>query len=131
MAGLLEFTFKLETEQITVMRWGMADVALGDKDLKTWAQKELAARLKGWDCGYEEIELNEHPAIAITGGPAGAHAKVRRFVSHCFHKMYGSNVRALVWHCEPEKKLFYVECVVDDGRLDLPAEICRRLMCHT
>jgi len=131
MAGLLDLHFRLETESISVMRWGMADVALGDKDLKTWAQKELAGRLRGWDCTYEELEFNGHPAIAVSGEPSGLHARVRRFVLHCLRKPFGSNVRVLIWHCRPEKKLFCVQAIVDDSRLELPAEVCRRLICHT
>jgi hypothetical protein len=45
-------------------------------------------------------------------------------------KPYGSNARALVWHCQPEKKIYYVECIVDDERLDMPAEVCERIPCH-
>jgi hypothetical protein len=131
MAGLLDLNFKLETEQIAIMRWGMADVALGGKDLRTWAQKELANRLKGWDCTYEELEYNGHAAIAVTGAPEMLQARVRRFVLHCLRKPYGSNVRCLIWHCEPGKKLYAVECIVDDSRLELPAEVCRRLICHS
>ncbi|MBM3501391.1 MAG: hypothetical protein FJX74_22280 [Armatimonadetes bacterium] len=131
MAGLIDLNFKLETEQIAVMRWGMADVALGDKDLKTWAQKELAGRLKSWECTFEELEFNGHPAIAITGEPALFQARVRRFVLHCLRRPYGSNVRSLIWHCQPGKKLYAVECIVDDSRLELPAEICQRLICHS
>jgi len=131
MAGLLELTFKLETEQITVMRWGMADIALGKDGLRKWAQKELGGRLKGWRATYEEIEFNGHPAIAITGGPTNPQVRMRRFVAHCLRRMYGSNAQSLVWHCKPDKKLYAVECIVDDSRTELPAEICQRLVCHS
>ena len=130
MAGLLEFNFALDTEKVTVMRWGMADVALADGDLLSWSQKELAKRVKGWDCGYEEIEYNGHPAIAVTGGPAQFGVQVRRFAAHCLRKTYGSNIMSLIWHCEPEKKIYCVECILDDANLELPAEICRRIPCH-
>lgn len=130
MAGLLELTFRLDTEQITVRRWGMADVALAGKDLRTWAQKELRDRLKGWTCVQDELEFNGHPAIAISGEPASAAVRCRRFVLHCLRKPYGSNIRTLTWHCPEEKKIYSVEAIVDDSRLDLPSEICRRVVCH-
>jgi hypothetical protein len=131
MAGLLELNFALDSEQITVMRWGMADIALGNEDLRTWAQKELAPRLKAWNATYEELEYNGHSAIAVTGEPATLAPRLRKFAQHCLRKPYGSNVRALVWHCVPAKKLYYVECILDDSRLELPAEVCERVPCHS
>ncbi|MGQ9730257.1 MAG: hypothetical protein ACUVX8_03205 [Candidatus Zipacnadales bacterium] len=131
MAGLLELGFKRETEQISIMRWGMADVALGGRGLKEWAQTQIAGRVKAWDCNYEELEYNGHPAIAISGEPNHLTARTRRFVLHCLRRPYGSNLRSLVWHCQPDKKLYLVECIVDDSQLELPAEVCRRVVCHS
>ncbi len=130
MAGLIELNFVLETERLAVLRWGMADVVLAREGLLAWVKKELRKRLKNWDCIYEETEVNGHPGVAVSAQPAALPARLRRFVSHCLRKPYGSNARALVWHCASEKKIHCVECVLDDARLDLPREMCRRIPCH-
>ena len=71
----------------------------------------------------------EFQAIVV-GEPSPLPLRVRTFVSHCLRKPYGSNARAVVWHCEEEKKVYYVECIVDDSRLDLLDEVCERIPCH-
>jgi hypothetical protein len=130
MAGLIELNFALETERISILRWGMASVALANTNLLDWSKKELAKRLKTWDCRYEETEIHGHAAIAVAGDPAPLPARVKRFVFHCLRKPYGSNARVHVWHCEPEKKIHAIECIIDDSRLDLPEELSRRIPCH-
>jgi hypothetical protein len=130
MAGLIELNFMLETEHLAVLRWGMADVVLANTKLRDWTRKEIGKRLKNWDCSYEEVEVDGHPGVAVSGDPVTVQARVRRFAAHCTRKVYGSNARALVWHCAPEKKIYCVECIVDDSRLDLPNELCRRIPCH-
>jgi hypothetical protein len=130
MAGLIELTFRMESEEISVMRWGMADVALSNESLEEWSKRELSNRLKQWSATYEGTEFKGHPAIVVVGEPSPLPARVRTFVSHCLRRPYGSNTKALVWHCEDEKKIYYVECIVDDSRLDLPDEVCDRIPCH-
>jgi len=130
MAGLLELNFGMETEQISVMRWGMTDVLLSREGLPEWSRRELSPRLKQWATTYEETEFRGHPAVAVVGEPSPLPLRVRTFVSHCLRKPYGSNARAVVWHCEEAKKVYYVECIVDDSRLDLLDEVCERIPCH-
>lgn len=130
MAGLIELNFSMETEQVSVMRWGMADVILAHASLAEWSKEELSSRLKQWSSTYEETEFRGHPAIAVVGDPSPLPLRVRTFVSHCLRRPYGSNANALLWHCEQEKKVYYVECIVDDSRLELPGEVCDRILCH-
>lgn len=130
MAGLIELDFRMETEQISVMRWGMADVVLAHEDLADWSKKELSNRLKQWSSVYDQTEYRGHPAVAVVGDPSPLPLRVRTFVSHCLRKPYGSNARALLWHCELQKKIYYVECIVDDERLEMPDEVCGRIPCH-
>lgn len=130
MAGLIELDFAMESERISVMRWGMADVLLAHEGLTEWSKKELSNRLKQWSSTYEETEYRGHPAVAVVGEPSPLPLRVRTFVSHCLRRPYGSNARALLWHCEQEKKIYYAECIVDDSRLELPDEVCDRIPCH-
>ncbi len=130
MAGLIELNFVDETEHLSILRWGMADIVLANTTLVDWTRKELGKRLKNWSCRFEEAEVQGHAGVVISGDPIPLPMRVRRFAAHCLRTPYGSNARAFVWHCAPEKKIHCVECIVDDTRLDLPDELTRRIPCH-
>ena len=67
----------------------------------------------------------------MTGESTNPGIRIRTFVTHCLRKPYGSNVMSLIWHCEPEKKIYCVETIVDDANKELPVEVCGRIPCHT
>ncbi len=131
MAGLIEFSFEREGEEIVGARWGMANVALRHKSLEEWARAELADRHKGVKLEFEPTEFREHPALAVSGAQTNPLVRARRFVMHCVRKSLPEFVRGLVWHCEQENKLYYVGGLFDEHHVDLRDELAERMICHT
>jgi len=130
MAGLLELRLDRDTERITIRRWGMSDVALRGTDLQTWVGEQLAKGLKTQEWRLESTEYRGHEALRLVGRPRFVWQRTQRFFHHVALKPFGSALAGLIWHCAPEKKIFCVECLLDDENLALADEVCERVVCH-
>lgn len=131
MAGLIEFSFEREGEEIVAARWGMANVALRHKSLEEWARAELADRHKGIKLEFEPTEFRGHPALAVSGAHTNVLMRARRFIMHCVRKSLPEFVCGLVWHCEPTNRLYYVGGLFDEHHVELRDELAERMICHT
>jgi len=130
MAGLIEFRFRSEGEEMVVGRWGMANVALKSRGLEDWARAEVAGRHKGVRLSYESAEVRGHPALRVCGEQTSPIARAQVFVMHCLRKPFPETVSGALWHCEEDNKLFYVGGLFDTNHVGLVDEVVARTPCH-
>ncbi|MEN6303851.1 MAG: hypothetical protein ABFD96_14055 [Armatimonadia bacterium] len=130
MAGLIEVTLDREGERLTAARWGMANVVLKRTSLEEWGKKELAKRIKKFSTDFSTETYRGHQAIVITGRSNLPQEKIQAFVQHVRGKDFPDRVRAILWHCEDDNKLFYVEGIMDREHVGLVDEMAGRIACH-
>jgi hypothetical protein len=130
MAGLIELSFARDKEQLHLIRYGMANLALKGKTLIEWGQKEPGKRLKKFSCTNTENTFRGHPNVQIDGQTVLPNEKVGSFVQHCLGKTYPDRVRAHLWHCEDSNRIYYVEGVLDREAVDLVDEVREHVVCH-
>ena len=130
MSALLEFEFADDTERIAVFRWGIAETMLRDQPLVKWARPQLAKRLKEFKYELKEDEVRDHPAVIARGEKTHISDRVRRIGRRLVDKYFADACLCRFWHCTDSNKVYYVECVVDQDRLELADELLERLPCH-
>lgn len=131
MAGLIELHFEDRGEQIIAARWGMANVALKDKSLRTWAEKEIPKYHKGVRLSWEDTEFRGRPAVAVSGYFVNPLRHFQAFAMHVMGKPYPEVVRGWVWLCEEENRIYYAAVLVDEDHLDLAEQVAQRVACPT
>ncbi len=130
MAGLIEFKFESEGEDIVIGRWGMANVALKSRELASWARSEIAGRHKGVTLTYEDSEYLGHPALTVTGEHTSPITRIQVFIMHCLRKPFAEAINGRLWHCEDDNKIFYVGGLFDANNVVFVDQICERTPCH-
>lgn len=129
MAGLMEFNFVRDTEKVTVARWGMAQVALSDRNLEKWAQEKLGKHLWRYGPKSELTEYRGHPALALTGKRLLPFAAIPRFLRRVSGRLCADQLRGYVWHCEPGNKIYVVHAYLDQAHYDLAEQIRDHIVC--
>lgn len=130
MAGLIEVSLDREGERLTCARWGMANIVLKRTTLEEWGKKELAKRIKKFSTEFSTETFRGHDAIVISGRTNLPQEKIQAFVQHVRGKDFPDRVRAILWYCEEDNKLFYVEGIMDREHVHLVDEAAERIGCH-
>ncbi len=130
VAGQVELSFARDTEKITVIRWGLANVALRDRSLDQWARKELWRQLKMYGPRSEPEEFHGHEGLRISGDRIVFHEALQRFIKHIRGQFYADRLTACVWHCPAENKIYVVQTYLDIANYGLADEIVARISCH-
>ncbi len=118
-------------EQLTLSRWGMANITLKKMTLHEWAEQEMGKSLKRMKPDLQPAEVNGHEAVAVTGQQLWAHQQLARIVARFADVPYADRVSGLIWHCPEANSLHVVQMLIDVGSEDLPADIAARFICHS
>jgi hypothetical protein len=127
----LTFTHKkYQMARLSVEQWALANVARRDAYLDTWLSMNSKAELKDARYTADEGELNGHPTLLLTGGPAigTPMLNVAKQVSQ-FHRP-ATKFRAVAWECEPSNKLYLVEAMRPGRVPDVVEAVAERTRCH-
>lgn len=130
MAGLIELSLDADGEKLHLARWGMANVALKNKTLKEWGQKELAKRVNKYTTEITEETFRGDECVTIEGRTNLPQEKLMSFVQHCLGKPFPDRVKAYLWHCGESNKIMYLEGILDRENLGLLDEVRDRMPCH-
>lgn len=130
MAGLISLTLTHDNEHLHLARWGMASVALKNKSLREWGQKELNKRVKKFTHELTEETFRGHECLGLDGKTNLPQEQLMSFVQHCLGKPFPDRIKGYLWHCQDENKIFYIEGILDRENLGLMDEIRNRLPCH-
>ncbi len=117
-------------EELTLSRWGMANIMLKNKTLDEWANEEMGKRLKRMKPELTETTVNGHKAIAVSAQQLWPWEKLFRLICRFADLPYADRICGLLWHCPESNALYLAQMVVDVSNKDLPAEIGARFMCH-
>ncbi|MFW6438204.1 MAG: hypothetical protein ACOCZ7_04235, partial [Armatimonadota bacterium] len=129
MAGLIELRFASRGEEIVGVRWGMANVALRNKDLAQWAKSEIRAYHKKIKLEFEETTFRGHSAVEVSGYFANPLKHIQSFVMHVAGRPYPEAVRGWVWHCENENRIYYAGALLDDDHMEIIERVANSVVC--
>lgn len=125
MSGYLMLQFRNRYTEVSVERWGLADVTL-----KRWTLDEWALQATEWRrirAQPTQGEVEGHPAVHLTGlrrSPTiWLRRKVERFILRRPQEIHGA-----VWHCEPSNRIYSVR--VERGTQELLEQIVASVQCH-
>ena len=125
MSGYLMLLFRDGYREVTVERWGLADMTL-----KRWTLEEWAVQVAGWKrLKAQQVcdEVKEHPAVRLVGYRRSPTFWLRRKIERLLLRR-PEEVRGVVWHCPPGNRLYAVR--VERGAQDLLEQIVASLQCH-
>jgi len=131
MAGYLELAFAAGRRKLWARRWGMADVALAQRDLQHWYEvEEVRRRDVTWECEPAPVAgHDEHDGLAVTGHRRRGLHRARRWVERLLRLRIASDFDGRVWHCPQSNRIYSVEGVHhEDARVVL--EVAASVRCH-
>jgi hypothetical protein len=125
MSGYLMLQFRNRYTEVSVERWGLADVTL-----KRWTLEEWALQATEWKRIWAQHMLGEverHPAVHLTGLRRSPTMWLRRKVERIVLRR-PEEIRGVVWHCEPSNRIYSVR--VERGTQELLEQIVASVQCH-
>ncbi|MCS6831282.1 MAG: hypothetical protein RMM08_10505 [Armatimonadota bacterium] len=125
MSGYLMLQFRNRYTEVTVERWGLADVTL-----KKWTLAEWAQQVAGWKrtrAQHTEGEVKMHPSVWSVGVRRAPTVWLRRKVERWILRR-PEELRGAVWHCEPGNRIYAVR--VERGTEQLLEQIVASVQCH-
>jgi len=128
MAGYLELAFAAGRRRLRVCRWGMADVALADRDLQHWYEVEQVRRRDvAWDC--EPAEVKGHDGLDVSGHRRRYFHGIRRGAERLLRLRIASDFDGRVWHCPESNRIYGVEAVHHDD-VQMMLDVVESVACH-
>ncbi len=125
MSGYLSLQFRRGYREVSVERWGLADVTL-----KRWTLEEWALQIAGWKrtkVERTEGEVGGHPAVRLHGVRVAPMVWLRRKVDRLVLRR-PEEMHGVVWHCEQGNRIYSVR--VERTGEQLLHEIVARMACH-
>ncbi|MCS7310630.1 MAG: hypothetical protein NZ741_10450 [Armatimonadetes bacterium] len=125
MSGYLLLQFRHRYTEVSVERWGLADVTL-----KKWTLPDWAQQVAGWKrtrAQHTESEIKTHPAVWSVGVRRAPTVWLWRKVERWLLRR-PEELRGVVWHCEPSNRIFSVR--VERGTEELLEQIVASVQCH-
>ncbi len=125
MSGYLMLQFRNRYTEVSVERWGLADVTL-----KRWTLEEWALQATEWKrirAQHMLGEVERHPAVHLAGLRRSPTTWLRRKVERIVLRR-PEEIRGVVWHCEPSNRIYSVR--VERGTQELLEQIVASVQCH-
>jgi len=128
MAGYLELAFAAGRRKLRVRRWGMADVALAERELQHWYEvEEVRRRDVQWEC--EPAAVNGHDGVRVHGHRRRLLHRGRRWLERLLRLRIASDFDGRVWRCPESNRIYSVEAVHHDDEGAL-LEVVESVACH-
>ncbi len=109
---LMNFESETTKRKVVFRRWGLADMVFRDNDLTEFYRPILMTNSIRVD-GSTPCHVNGHNARRLIFNAPREHHK-ERFMSRRWH-----NGKALIWHDEPENRIYACEQIGPDGTPEL------------
>lgn len=125
MSGYLMLQFRSRYTEVSVERWGLADVTL-----KRWTLEEWALQATEWKRLKKQPSSDAakaHPAVHLVGRRLAPNVWLRRKLERLILRR-PEEVRGVVWHCEPSNRIYSVR--VERGAEELLRQIVDSVQCH-
>ena len=125
MSGYLLLQFRRRYTEVSVERWGLADVTLKRWRLEEWALQ--ATEWKRMRTQHMSAEIGGHSAVQLVGWHRAPTVWLRRKVERLVLRR-PEDIRGAVWHCEPSNRIYSVR--VERGTEELLRQIVDSVQCH-
>lgn len=128
MAGYLELAFAAGRRTLRVCRWGMAEVALTQRDLQHWYEVEQVRRRDViWDCEPQQVKA--HDGLRVHGHRRRLLHRPRRAAERLLRLGIASDFDGRVWHCPQSNRIYSVESVHHQDA-ETMLEVVESVGCH-
>ncbi|UCH34890.1 MAG: hypothetical protein JSV65_00610 [Armatimonadota bacterium] len=128
MAGYLELAFAAGKRKLRVRRWGMADVALAERDLQHWYEvEEVRRRDVVLDC--EAAAVKGHDGVNVSGHRRRLFHRARRAGERLMRLRIASDFDGRVWHCAESNRIYSVESVHHEDAQTM-LDVVESVVCH-
>lgn len=125
MSGYLMLQFRSRFTEVSVERWGLADVTLKRWTLEEWALQ--ATEWKRMKAQHTSAEVERHPSVQLVGLRRAPTVWLRRKIERLVLRR-PEDIRGVVWHCEPGNRIYSVR--VERGTEELLQQIVDSVQCH-
>ncbi len=128
LAGYLELAFAAGKRRLRVCRWGMADVALADRELQHWYEVDQVRRRDvEWDCAPAVVA--GHDGLEVAGHQRRRLHQSRKALERLLRVHTVTDFDGRVWHCPQSNRIHGVEAMHDDD-LQVVLEVVASIPCH-
>jgi len=128
MAGYLELALATGRRRLRVCRWGLADVALAERDLQHWYEVEQVRRRDVvWEC--EPAVVKEHEGLVVEGHRRRLAHRARRAMERLLRLRIASDFDGRVWHCPQSNRIYAVESVHHEDPQTM-LQVVESVACH-
>ncbi|GIV15570.1 MAG: hypothetical protein KatS3mg022_1005 [Armatimonadota bacterium] len=125
MSGYLMLQFRSRYTEVSIERWGLADVTLKRWTLAEWALQ--ATEWKRLKSQHTLSEVKQHPAVQLVGRRLAPTVWLRRRIERLLLRR-PEEIRGVVWHCEPGNRIYSVR--VERGTEELLQQVVQSVQCH-
>lgn len=131
MTGHLALEFERNRrEKLSVARWALANVMLKDVTLEQWAAREYPKRHREFKLRYREAEYHGHQGLEVKGDAGRLDRRLKDATKTTVLRQSVPQLRCVLWHCEPENKLFAVDAELLREREAVLDYVQQSLRCH-
>ena len=130
LTGLLRLSFERGRDKLTIVRWGLANVALKSTSLKNWLMSKNRKAWRPFNVRLEEEHIHGHQGLAISGESAVPFMHLFGVGVRLLGRRWPTALRGAAWVCEQGNKIYHVEAVIDPSEEGMIAEVIYRLRCH-
>ncbi len=127
MTRYLELKLVRGQERLTVARWGMVPLVLGERSMRAWFEEENRRRDVAWQA--EEATIRGHEGVVARGERKRIAGKVRTQIARALKRSPVVEFEAQAWHCPQSNRLYLVESLHRGGGGGLEGAV-ESLLCH-
>lgn len=129
MSGYIQLIFKRKSEQLTIERWGLANVALKNKGLKEWFSDRACLDLAPFRFKTEDVEFESETGLQVKGRRWGIRPMFQSIAEVLSLQAPAVHLDSYVWLCETSNKIYSVQSV-HSKREDVIDQVLERVVCH-
>jgi len=128
MAGYLDLQFEWKGRRLRVQRWGMAEMALAERDLEHWVELEYVKR-RDVRWRLHPLAGEAHPSLELEGECRRPFHWLRKVAAGLVRLRPPIFLSGKVWHCAASNRIYAVEEVHKEGDERWP-RVAASIACH-
>jgi len=128
MTRYLDLKLERGREKLTVARWGMVPLVLGERSVAEWFETQNWRRRDvRWE--VEEATIKGHEGAIARGEKRRLIGGVRTWAARAIGRSPVVNFEAQAWHCPESNRLYVVEALYGGKREALDGAV-QSILCH-
>lgn len=129
LSGYIQLTFRKGVNRLVIERWGLANVALRNADLKDWYEDRAAVDLRAFNYSVDPVDFEGEPGLAVKGRMSVPALAIRGLRELLTFRKPAIHLTAYAWVCESTNKVFSVR-MMHTAAESIADEVLERVECH-